>query len=145
MQKKREEVFMRQRTYKGGCLCGAIRYRAEGKAKDETNCHCTQCRRASGAPFVAWATFPMEKVHFEKEPRYFTSSQRAKRGFCPDCGTPLTFLLNNVPEEIDLTIASLDDPEDIVPKDHLWTQTQLSWIKLNDGLPVYRQRRTTVD
>ena len=41
----------------GGCLCGAVRYRAFWPAYGITHCHCQTCRRASGAPFVTWAGF----------------------------------------------------------------------------------------
>lgn len=49
---------MNEAEYHGGCLCGALRYLAAGTARDVCYCHCETCRRASGAPVVAWATFP---------------------------------------------------------------------------------------
>jgi hypothetical protein len=38
----------------GGCFCGAIRYEARGRPFDETNYHCSICRRTTGAPLVTW-------------------------------------------------------------------------------------------
>ena len=44
----------------GGCLCGAVRYRVSGSPYHQTHCHCTLCRRASGAPFVTWFSVARE-------------------------------------------------------------------------------------
>jgi len=121
---------------RGRCLCGAVTYRATGTPRHLTHCHCESCRRASGAPFVSWATFRAADFQFTgAAPAQFRSSARAVRTFCGTCGTPLTFQLTGAPEEIDITICSLDDPETLHPEDHTWTQRQLSWISLADGLP----------
>lgn len=126
----------------GGCLCGAVRYRATGTPYHLTNCHCTLCRKASAAPFVSWASFKAADVEFTKEmPTQYASSAKAVRSFCAKCGTPLTFQLIEHPEEVDVTICSMDKPEDSAPQDHVWGQRQLSWIKLADGLPVYAEER----
>jgi hypothetical protein len=54
------------RSIEGGCLCGAVRYRAWGNAYGITHCHCQTCRRASGAPFVTWAGFDADKFTFTR-------------------------------------------------------------------------------
>ena len=126
----------------GGCLCGAVRYRASGPFHDRTICHCETCRRASGAPLVAWFSVPTGRFRWlGGTARSYQSSQRATRTFCPDCGTALTYQRVDRPEEIDVTIASLDQPATCLPEDHVWTARQLPWIKLDDGLPVYPQDR----
>jgi len=51
-------------------------------------------------------------------------------------------LRQDAPDSIDLTLASLDDPEAVVPEDHTWTASRLCWIKLSDGLPTYPRNRT---
>jgi hypothetical protein len=126
----------------GGCFCGAIRYEIQGTPFQETNCHCSICRRTSGAPFVAW--FSVRKVSFRfvaGEPRRFRSSAQGTRSFCPACGTPVTCELEEFPEEIDVTLCSLDTPEVVQPQDHTWTRRQVAWVKLADGLPSYPERR----
>lgn len=126
----------------GGCFCGAIRYEAKGTPFHETNCHCSICRRTSGAPFVAWFSVPKASFRLlAGEPTRFRSSARGTRSFCPSCGTPLTCELDDFPEEIDVTICSLDNPEAVLPKDHTWTSNRLPWVKLADGLPLYRESR----
>src|SRR4029077_6818580 len=106
--------------FKGGCFCGRIRYEAAGTPFEKTNCHCSICRRTSGAPFVTWFSVP--KASFRLlvgEPTRFRSSARGTRSFCPSCGTPLICELDDFPEEIDVTICSLDNPEAVPPKDHI--------------------------
>jgi hypothetical protein len=126
----------------GGCLCGAIRYRALGNAYGITHCHCATCRRASGAPFVTWAGFDADKFVFTRgQPECYASSQNVRRTFCRRCGTPLTYQRLDLPDSIDVTVGSMDDPEQVRPEDHTWSQSQLSWIALGDHLPVYPRER----
>ena len=127
---------------KGHCLCGAVRYETAALPAMETICHCTMCRRAAGSPMVGWFTVPRDSFRLVAgEPASFHSSDHATRTFCPTCGTPLTFQSTQYPDEIDVTICSLDDPEHVAPRDHIRASTRLSWIKLDDGLPVYREKR----
>jgi hypothetical protein len=53
----------------------------------------------------------------------------------------LTFEHDDFPEEVDVTICSLDNPEAVLPKAHIWTSSRLTWIKLTDGLPSYHESR----
>ncbi|MEO1402783.1 MAG: GFA family protein [Cyanobacteria bacterium J06635_1] len=126
----------------GGCYCGAIRYQASGSPFHETHCHCSVCRRTSGAPFVTWFSAAKSGFKFTSgTPTRFKSTARGSRTFCPHCGTPLTCELDDFPDEIDVTTCSLDNPEQLLPKDHTWVSRQLHWISLSDGLPVYKESR----
>ena len=126
----------------GGCHCGAVRFRALGEPLGVSHCHCLDCRRTSGAPFVTWVTYRARDVIFAAgHPRRYASSAKAERAFCADCGTPFLWQAKAKPEEMDVTAASFDDPEDFHPRDHIWTERQLPWIKFADGLPRYRRFR----
>lgn len=125
----------------GGCYCGDIRYETDGTPFHETVCHCSICRRTSGAPIVAWFSVPRAQFRVIRgEPRRFRSPQ-AVRSFCPRCGTQLTFAADAFPEEIDVTTASLDDPNALPPKDHSYVTTRLTWVVLADGLPQFSGSR----
>lgn len=125
-----------------GCFCGAIRYRVSGARSDETLCHCSICRRVSGAPFVAWFTAPRDGFAFTRgTPAEFSSTEHGRRTFCADCGTPLTFASSRLPAELDVTTGSLDDPEAAPPKDHTRTSARLSWVDLGDRLPRHPEHR----
>jgi hypothetical protein len=130
----------------GGCFCGQIRYEAAGGPFHETVCHCSICRRTTGAPFVAW--FSVRRSGFRLvrgAPMRFRSTAKGTRTFCPQCGTQLTFEHDDFADEIDVTTCSLDDPAVLPPKDHTRTSSRLAWIKLADGLPEYREHRPEED
>ena len=76
------------------------------------------------------------------EPSRFRSSERGTRSFCPRCGTPLTFQFDALPDEIDVTTCSLKNPEQLAPKDHTQTDTQLAWLEIGDRLPRFRGSRS---
>jgi hypothetical protein len=135
---------MDHEAIEGGCLCGAVRYRTSGDRSDATHCHCPSCRRSSAAPFVSWVTFPVAAFAFIKDkPLEYASSARVVRSFCGSCGTPLTYCHDSRPDLIDVTVCSLDQPDLIAPRDHIWTQYQLGFIKLADNLPRYYRLRKT--
>jgi hypothetical protein len=126
----------------GGCFCGGIRYEARGLPVHLTNCHCSICRRTTGAPFVAW--FSVQRSEFKLlkgKPTQFRSSPKGSRCFCARCGTQLTFEHDDVPDQIDVTTCSLDDPERLPPEDHTRTSSKLTWINFADGLPEHREAR----
>ena len=123
----------------GGCFCGAVRFCASAPPTQSMVCHCASCRRAAGAPAVPWVTFSREAFAFsEGLPRTHRSSPPVRRGFCGTCGTPLTYEHDGRPGEIDVTTASLDDPEAFPPTYHAQLGDQLGWVKIGDGLPAYR-------
>ena len=126
----------------GHCSCGHVRYRIAGRPMKETICHCSTCRRSSGAPMVAWFTARAEEFELVSgEITKYRSSDHAQRGFCARCGTALTFESDRYPREIDVTTCSLDDPEAAPPTDHTYTRSQLSWVRLDDGLHRYPSAR----
>ena len=71
---------MTENAIEGGCLCGAIRYRSELAPIASVLCHCSSCRRASGAPSLAWLILPAEGFSFTQgEPKTFRSSPHVAR------------------------------------------------------------------
>ena len=124
--------------YRGGCACGALRYRLNVEATQCCYCHCESCRNATGAVFVAWATFPT--VAFELTGsglRIRRSSKHAKRGFCGACGTQMTYAHDKRPGEFDLAVATLDNPDSLPPQFHIWVSEKPSWAVIGDELPQY--------
>lgn len=126
----------------GGCFCGAIRYQADGAPFHETHCHCSICRRTTGAPFVTWFSVPRTGFRFIRgTPTAFRSSGKGTRRFCSRCGTQLTFEHDDSPDEIDITTCSLDDPERLPPKDHSYVNSRLTWVEPGDDLPEFPEAR----
>jgi hypothetical protein len=92
--------------YTGGCQCGAVRFRAESLGRPSI-CHCRMCQKATGGfygPFVTAHGLEWTRGR----PKHFASSNLARRGFCAECGTPLTYEYES--GEAELAIGALDDP-----------------------------------
>ncbi|PHV12435.1 GFA family protein [Chitinimonas sp. BJB300] len=124
--------------HEGGCQCGAIRYQVTGRHLTAALCHCLICRKANAAPAVAWVMYKEDQVRFLHErPTEYSSSLEGRRGFCPRCGTQISFVSGLMPGLIDLTICSLDTPNDIAPDVHAFESRRLSWLHLADQLPRY--------
>ena len=115
-----------------------MRYEARGAPRYLCFCHCESCRRAAGAAVVPWATFARSELHVTRGTlAQYRSSPMVLRGFCAACGTSLTFLNAGRTDDIDLTLASLDEPQRLAPTMHLWVQDKLPWVSIADGLPQY--------
>ena len=133
---------MSSTVIEGGCYCGAIRSQAEGECANTMICHCQSCRRVAAAPVVAWVTFPSAGFRFTKgKPTEFRSSAAVLRTFCSNCGTPLTYRHDKQPGVLDLTTASLDEPERFPPTHHSWLSHDLGWVKFGDELPGFAEFR----
>lgn len=125
----------------GGCFCGRVRYAARAEPFHGTICHCRDCRRAVGAASVARFSLARDALRFEGEaPSAFRSSAQVTRRFCGACGTALSYERDDLPDEIDLTTASLDDPEAVPPRDQTFVADRLRWSAI-DGLPTFAGAR----
>ncbi len=122
----------------GGCQCGAIRYRAHPENTDAYYCHCRMCQKAFGNVFGLFFNLPKEGVIWERGyPAYFDSSRIARRGFCRECGTPLTFeYLDSA--RMDLSVGSLDEPGRMRPVAHAGFESHVAPFFKEDGLPKSR-------
>lgn len=128
---------------RGGCSCGAVRYEADGDPFHLTLCHCSDCRRAAGAPAVAWFSVRADALRWTAgTPVSWQSSEGVARSFCGRCGTPLTYRAERYPDEVDVTTCSLDDAEQLPPQDHTFESRRLHWLQLADGLPRYPRARS---
>jgi hypothetical protein len=122
----------------GQCLCGAIRFELSGPPSILCYCHCELCRRSVGAAPVAWASY--DRAGFRLlagAPAWFSSSPTARRGFCATCGSSLFFESANAPNDIDVTIATLESANELAPDRHIWVSSKLAWERTDDGFPCH--------
>lgn len=123
----------------GGCHCGAVRYEVTGDPRHVALCHCTDCRRASGAPMVAWAAFDAAAVTVTRgDPRTRNSSGASMRSFCSRCGTGLLFVNEEaLPGLIDVQLATFDDPDALAPQAHIQVAERIGWMAEAHRLPAF--------
>lgn len=87
---------------------------------------------------VAWMGFEVDQVLWTGTRRFYNSSAKAKRSFCPVCGTQMSFESTAWPGEVHLPAMSLDDPTAYRPQLHCHAGEQLDWLKIHDALPVHQ-------
>jgi len=122
--------------HEGGCLCGAVRYRVSGEPVAATLCHCRSCRRASGGVSVAWAVFGEDAFEWlSGGPSEYSSSPGIYWRFCATCGSLVGYRRDSRPDHIDVTTATLDDPDLFPPTVEIWTGDKIAWETLHPGLP----------
>jgi hypothetical protein len=123
-------------SWTGGCLCGAVRYRVSADPFRVVHCHCGICRRHSGAAFMTFVAFRTGAFEWMGEaPARFRSSAAAERGFCARCGSTLAVFEDALPDWTQVALGSLDRPGDVRPDDHVFTESRLAWLHVEDGLP----------
>jgi len=125
----------------GGCHCGAIRYEVFGKPDYVACCHCTDCRKTTGAPVAVFATYLEKQVRFIKgERKVYNSSPGVRRTFCSDCGTPLSYEAEWAGDiVIGFFISTLDEPEKFPPEKHVFDKDRIPWFDVSDHLPRYHK------
>jgi hypothetical protein len=121
----------------GGCLCGAVRYLAQGPLRDVIFCHCSQCRRQTGLFYAATAV-PVAALVLQPSEAltWYAASDHAKRGFCRNCGSALFWRAQGA-DQIAILAGSFDDPTALTPGFHICTQGRAGFYALADGLPQY--------
>lgn len=122
-------------THTGGCLCGAVRYRASGPLRGVVACHCTQCRRTSGH-HAAMTSVREDKLSLSVAEglAWYRSSETAERGFCNRCGSNL-FWRPAGEERIAITAGSLDAPTHLEISEHIFVADKSDYYEISDGKP----------
>ncbi len=129
---------MSAESLSGGCLCGAVRYRAQCPVIRVNHCHCEMCRRSTGAVAGTWASVPAAGLSLEgATPAEFRASDFATRSFCAACGSTL-FWKRDGAAKIDLAVGTLDDASAIRAGRHDWIEGRLPGFVLDAHLPAYK-------
>jgi hypothetical protein len=121
----------------GGCLCGAVRYRAEGELRPVVYCHCGQCRRTHGH-FAAYTAAPRDALAVEGHGlRWYESSPGFRRGFCGTCGASV-FWERVGGSRVSIAAGTLDGPTGLAAERHIFVADAGDYYALpEDGLPRF--------
>ncbi len=120
----------------GGCQCGAVRYALSGELGRPSICHCRMCQKAFGSFFAPLVGVKLAEFEVTRgEIATFRSSELVERGFCRDCGTPLT-IQDLDGDRIDVSLGSLDEPAAVKPAIQFGVESRLPWFAELAELPV---------
>ena len=120
----------------GGCLCGAVRFKARGEPINVRVCHCRNCQKAMGSPFFARAMFDQKAITVEGDTARYASSEAIDRVFCKTCGMRL-FSWRRNGTAAGVSLATFDDRNAFAPTEHIWVSEKIDWVRLDDGLPQH--------
>ncbi len=126
--------------FDGGCLCGAIRFRAIGIPLALSRCHCRSCRLAVGSAGVSWAIFRRSDfAPHQGALAYYRSSPGAVRTFCATCGASVSYEPTDNPETIEIASSTFDEPGRFAPTREVWVSHRLIWEQLDRALPQFQE------
>jgi len=132
----------RQTVITGACLCGAVRFEASGPPRRVTHCHCSMCRRATGAIAGTFVVFESRLVTwFGVAVQRYASSAVAWRGFCATCGSSVCFGFKPRPERAYIALGIFDDPGAYPAGFHDYPEEKLHWLCLDEHLPSVAQAK----
>lgn len=132
------------RSYAGGCACGAIRYATESRPIAQNHCQCRDCQRRSGTGHGSYLTFA-RRSEVELTGTAATWRVTADNGnvkshaFCPTCGTPVYLTLSDAPELIVFHATSLDDPGLFEPEQVLFGVRGHAWDAMDPALQKFER------
>jgi hypothetical protein len=121
----------------GGCLCGAVRFRASGDPRWVGWCHCQSCRKHSGAPVSVFVAFAHADVKATRGAiTKFPSSPGTRRGFCATCGSTLTCEGDARADELHVHVGAFDTPAALAPTFHIYPDERVAWLCLADPAEI---------
>ena len=131
---------MADTKHSGGCQCGAVRFRVEGRLGGASVCHCRMCQKAFGGFYAPLVSLGLAKLTWTRGARKkFQSSNFVERAFCGACGTPLTY---EAPDGVALAIGAFDQPHKIVPSTQFGVEAKLPYA---DDVAALPNRETLAD
>lgn len=128
------------RMLTGGCVCGAVHYEVEDAFEYALNCHCSQCRRATGSAFKPFGGVMVGKLSVvsgaDRIKRYGGSGDEAHDLHCGTCGSLLWSVVRDG-HYAHVTYGTLMDTPTLRPQAHIMVGSKADWEVISDDLPQH--------
>ena len=135
----------------GGCLCGAVRFRATEAPLRTPACHCTFCQKVTGSAYFAESMFPMSAVQFNggQMRRYEHVSDGSRKKvwvhFCANCGTTVSLTFERWPQVRGMSRGVFDEPDSVTITSHIWTSSAQTGVALPAATDCFAFARASLD
>jgi len=124
--------------YRGHCACGAVTVELDGDPKWVANCHCQDCRKATGAALATYVGCDATRARLTGTPSSYESSPGVRRTFCGRCGNPIAYQSDRWPGEIHFFVGIFEHPEALAPRANVYMKEAVPWFEQLGGLPRFR-------
>ena len=132
--------------YKGGCLCGSVRFSCAAQPDYTFYCHCSDCQRTAGSPFSVELMVKSETFAVAGNLNTHTvtgdSGNDVHRHFCPQCGSGVYLECDSDPGYVFIKVGALDDAGWVKPEMHIFTVSKQPWVEIADSLPQFERMPT---
>ncbi len=132
-------------SYRGSCLCGAIRFEADSFRPRNGHCHCSMCRKFHGAAYATFVEIARDQFRWicgSELLRAYVADNGTTRRFCSNCGSSLTFAAANTDDSVvEIALACFDDTVPVTPDAHIFLAYGADWARPQDNLPKYAEGR----
>ncbi len=124
--------------FSGGCLCGAVRYTSKVDPVRVLNCHCTDCRKSTGASYGTNAFVPADAVELTGDLHIYEhladSGNKMTKHFCPSCGSLVYGTSSGRPNVLSIRAGSIDDSAVITPAANLYLKSKIPATPIDDDI-----------
>ena len=121
------------------CFCGSVKIEINGNPEWVSYCHCLSCRKATGAPVTAYASFKNTDLEYKAgDIQYYESSPGTKWGSCSKCNSPLTYQALKYPADTHIHLITIDKHSELSPDSHVHVEESVPWFTISDKHPKYQ-------
>ena len=128
--------------YKGGCLCGAVRFGIFGPIRNIVHCHCSRCRKAQGSAFATNGIVNSNDFKIISGADSLTgyeSSPGQTKYFCRVCGSPIMSKTDARPDQVRVRIGTIESDIEDRPMAHIFVTSKANWEEISGNLPQYER------
>jgi len=126
--------------YKGGCLCGKVRFEITGQIEDIIYCHCSQCRKAQGSAFATNGNLDVDHFRFITGEDQLTAYQETPgqtKYFCKHCGSPILSRNASRPDTVRVRLGTIESDITERPAAHIFVASKANWDEICADLPQH--------
>ena len=131
---------MKSEIYKGGCLCGKVRFEITGGIRNIVCCHCSECRKAQGSAFATNGVVDTDKFIIKTGREDLTGYQYTAvqtKYFCKHCGSPIMSVNTTRPDVVRIRLGTIESDINEKPTAHIFATSKANWENITDDLPRY--------